>query len=358
MFHLKPTVPMPSSDFLHIDGSQGEGGGQVLRTSLALSMVTGRPFRITGIRAGRAKPGLLRQHLTALRASAEITRAEVSGDALGSSEVTFRPKAMRAGEYRFAVGTAGSATLVLQTVLPALMLASAPSKVTVEGGTHNPAAPPFDFLDRTFVPQLAKLGPKVSLALVRPGFYPAGGGKIEAEIKPVPRDALGALDLTERGEITSRWFFAHTAALPRDILNREVAHARVRLPTWPDECFVGKELPEAYGPGTVVFAEVATPEITEICTGFGARGVTAEKVVDGMANEVRAWETSSAPVGEHLADQLLLPMALAGRGSFRATTLSSHARTNMDVIRHFLDVSFLVETAPDGSALVRVKAEL
>ncbi len=347
---------MPSFDLLHVDGSQGEGGGQVLRTSLALSMVTGRSFRITGIRAGRAKPGLLRQHLTALRAAAEITRAEVTGDALGSSEVTFRPKAVRAGAYHFAVGTAGSATLVLQTVLPALMLADAPSQVTVEGGTHNPAAPPFDFLERTFVPQLAKLGPQMCLALVRPGFYPAGGGRIEAEIQPVPRYGLGVLNLTERGEITSRRFFAHGAALPWSILEREVAHARVRLPSWPAECFAGKELPEAHGPGNVVFAEVTTPEITEVFTGFGARGVSAEKVVDGMANETRAWLASSAPVGEHLADQLLLPMALAGRGSFRATALSSHARTNMDVIRHFLDVSFAVETSLDGSALVRVEA--
>ena len=198
----------------------------------------------------------------------------------------------------------------------------------------------------------------MSLTLVRPGFYPAGGGRIVAEIEPVPRAALGELNLTERGEITGRSFVARGASLPWSILEREVAHARVRLPSWPDECFVGRELPEAYGPGNVAFAEVTTPEITEIFTGFGARGVSAEKVVDGMANETRAWLASSAPVGEHLADQLLLPMALAGRGSIRATTLSSHARTNMDVIRLFLDVSFSVETAPDGSALVRVETAL
>ena len=170
-----------------IDGAVGEGGGQTLRTSLALSLVTGRAFRITNIRAGRAKPGLLRQHLTAVRAAVEISDAACDGAEIGAGELVFRPGAVRAGDYRFAIGTAGSTTLVLQTVLPALALAGGPSRLTLEGGTHNPFAPPFDFLARTFLPVFNRFGPQVEATLTRAGFYPAGGGQIAVSVVPVDR---------------------------------------------------------------------------------------------------------------------------------------------------------------------------
>src|SRR5512138_2046230 len=160
-----------------IDGSQGEGGGQILRSALALSLVTGKPFRIENIRARRQKPGLMRQHLTAVNAAVEIGAAHVSGNTVGSSELTFAPTALRSGEYHFVVGTAGSCTLVLQTVLPALIIAEGSSEIRLEGGTHNPAAPPFDFLAGAFLPLLNRMGPDVRAALERPGFYPAGGGR-------------------------------------------------------------------------------------------------------------------------------------------------------------------------------------
>jgi len=147
-----------------------------LRTSLALALVTGKGFRMDGIRAGRSRPGLLRQHLTAVRAAAEISGATVRGDEPGSKALSFEPGAVRGGAYRFAVGTAGSATLVLQTVLPALLLAEEASTLTLEGGTHNPAAPPFDFLARTFLPQLAKMGARVEATLERHGFIPRVAG--------------------------------------------------------------------------------------------------------------------------------------------------------------------------------------
>src|SRR5262245_60443308 len=169
-----------------IDGSQGEGGGQILRTALALSLVTGAPFRVEKIRAGRQKPGLLRQHLTAVTAAVEIGGAAVEGATLGSRELSFRPGSVRPGAYRFAVGTAGSAALVLQTVLPALLTATGPSTVVVEGGTHNPHAPPFDFLALAFLPLLARMGARAQATLDRPGFYPAGGGQLTVEITPAP----------------------------------------------------------------------------------------------------------------------------------------------------------------------------
>src|SRR5579883_1362869 len=187
---------------IRIDGAYGEGGGQMLRSALSLSLVTGKPFSIENIRAKRERPGLLRQHLTAVLAAAEVGGAEITGANLGSTSLTFSPGRVKAGDYRFAVGTAGSATLVLQTVLPALMLAEGASHVSIEGGTHNTAAPPFDFLDRSFLPLIGRMGPQIRLELDRYGFYPAGGGCIRATIEPTRQ--LAPLDLQMRGEITSR----------------------------------------------------------------------------------------------------------------------------------------------------------
>src|SRR5262245_17125561 len=169
-----------------IDGSSGEGGGQILRTALALSLVTGTPFRIQKIRAGRPKPGLLRQHLTAVQAAVEVGSASASGAELGSQELSFWPGKVRAGAYRFAIGPAGSACLVVQTVLPPLLLAGGPSSLVVEGGTHNPFAPPWDFLARAFFPLLQRMGARVSTTLERHGFFPAGGGRLRVEIEPGP----------------------------------------------------------------------------------------------------------------------------------------------------------------------------
>lgn len=165
------------SSLITIDGSIGEGGGQILRTALGLSMVTGQAFRIEKIRAGREKPGLLRQHLTAVNAAVAISGASVEGNVIGSRELLFLPGSTAAREYAFSIGSAGSMTLVLQTVLPALLTADAPSKLTLEGGTHNPFAPPIDFLEKAFLPLVGRMGPRVSVSLERAGFYPAGAGE-------------------------------------------------------------------------------------------------------------------------------------------------------------------------------------
>ena len=204
---------------IRIDGSFGEGGGQILRTSLSLSLATGKAFRIENIRAGRERPGLLRQHLTAVLAAAEVGGAEVNGATLGSAALTFSPDRIRPGDYRFSVGTAGSGTLVFQTVLPALMLASEPSRIVIEGGTHNSAAPPFDFLARTFLPLLERMGPKVQLQFERYGFYPAGGGRFCAEawlrplLDPMKLNGsalifIGAPDMEAEARTVSQWIVA------------------------------------------------------------------------------------------------------------------------------------------------------
>lgn len=186
---------------IKMDGSQGEGGGQILRSALSLSLCTGQAFRIENIRARRKKPGLLHQHLTAVLAARAVGGAEVVGAELGSQTLEFRPGKVRPGRHRFAVGTAGSATLVFQTILPPLMTADGPSFIELEGGTHNPLAPPFDFLTGSFLPLIERMGAAVQGRLERPGFYPAGGGRFEASIEPA--GSLGRLELMERGPIVS-----------------------------------------------------------------------------------------------------------------------------------------------------------
>ncbi len=322
---------------IEIDGSFGEGGGQILRTALSLSLVTGKPFQLDKIRAGRQKPGLLRQHLTAVLAAAEVGGATVDGASLGSQSITFRPASVRPGEYHFAVGTAGSGTLVFQTLLPALMLASGPSKVTIEGGTHNDMAPPYHFLERAFLPLIEGMGPRVALQFKRFGFYPAGGGSFAAEITPVQK--LSPFTIGERDEITKRKVHAIVANLPRHIGQREVETASALL-NWGTETNQVESTRESTGPGNVVMIEIGTDEVTEIFTEFGKVGVSAETVAGNAAREAREYLASTAAAGEHLADQLLLPMALAGGGSFTAQKLNLHARTNMAVIEKFLPVRF------------------
>ena len=336
-----------------IDGSNGEGGGQILRTSLSLSLVTGRPFRIEKIRAGRQKPGLLRQHLAAVNAATEISRAKVEGAELGSQQLTFRPGPVRPGAYRFAVGSAGSATLVFQTVLPALMLASAPSQLTLEGGTHNPLAPPFDFLANSFLPLLNRMGPQVEVQLDKAGFYPAGGGRFEAQITPAT--ALQPLEIVNRGEICHRKATVLLANLPAHIAERELAILRDQLP-WPAEAFTAQTDLRSPGPGNAILVEVGCNDVIETFSAFGQKGVRAEVVIKELIREVRHYLTSEAPVGEYLADQLLLPLALAGGGQFKTVGLSRHTKTNMDVIARFLPVNFEAKQESAHCIYVRIRA--
>jgi RNA 3'-terminal phosphate cyclase (ATP) len=328
-----------------IDGAAGEGGGQILRTSLALAVLTGEPLRVTNIRARRSKPGLMRQHLAAVTAAATISDAEVTGAALGSKVITFRASAARAGDYRFAVGTAGSATLVLQTVLPALMLAGERSSLVLEGGTHNPHAPPFDFLARAFFPLVRRMGVGIEASLERPGFYPAGGGRFSVTIDPVEK--LQGLELLERGAISTRAARAVVASLPKTIAEREIDVLRERL-GWDRRWLRSESIDNAHGPGNVVLVEIASENVTEVFSGFGERGVRAETVADRLAGEVLAYLGAGVPVGEHLADQLLLPLALAGGGAFRTLAPSLHSRTQAEVIHTFLGVETRMDALADG----------
>lgn len=333
---------------VELDGAQG--GGQLLRSALSLAMITGRPFVIERIRGGRRKPGLLRQHLTAVQAAAAICGAEVEGAALGSQALSFRPGPIRGGDYRFAIGSAGSCTLVLQTVLPALWFAAGPSTVAVSGGTHNQAAPPADFLIRCWQPLLVRMGVRQQLELRRHGFYPAGGGELLARVEPCV--ALVPLELLERGELRRLQAEALVAGVPAGVAWRELQRVKAQIGGIDTQL---RELPGDEGPGNVLLLEVAHAEVTELFTGFGEKGVSAETVAERTVSAVSHYLQGRSAVGEHLADQLLLPLALAGGGAFTTTAVSAHLRSNAAVIEQFLAVEVVVEEER-AAALVCIRA--
>jgi RNA 3'-terminal phosphate cyclase (ATP) len=339
-----------SADCIELDGAQGEGGGQILRTALTLSMLTGTPFRIENIRAKRSKPGLLRQHLTAVQAAVQISGATVEGAEAGSQTLRFAPGVIRGDDYRFAIGTAGSCTLVLQTILPALWFADAPSTVSVSGGTHNRAAPPVDFLIRAWLPLVARMGVTQTLALKRHGFYPAGGGEVVATVTPCT-GVLTPLHLTERGAQRALRAEGIVAGVRGSVARRELDTLTRLVPGV--ECTV-RDLGNAEGPGNALVLEIEHEHVTEVFTGFGERGVTAETIGKQVAHIAQRYLHSTAAVDEYLADQLVLPMALAGAGAFTVVTASSHLLTNISVIEKFLPVEVAVRPLESGAVHVEV----
>jgi len=345
---------------IEIDGSRGEGGGQIVRTALALSLATGQAFEIRGIRAGRGRPGLQRQHLASVAAAATVgglTLADVEGASLGSSRMVFRPGSPRSGDYRFIIGSAGSTTLVFQTVLPALLGCEGPSIVTVEGGTHNDMAPPFEYLDRTFLAALRKMGARVEATLERHGFYPAGGGRFSARMEGGPGGegtlALKPVDWLERGALTEGEAIVVGSRLPDHVFSREAETLR-KLLGWPASR-IRVETVESAGPGNVILVDQPAEHAGAVVAAVGRKGRPAEEVAKAAAAAWRAWAEADVPVDGHLADQLLLPMALSGGGRFRTTPPTLHTRTNIGVIRHFLPVEIVLTEESDRRWLVEVR---
>ncbi len=334
---------------LTIDGAMGEGGGQVLRTALGLSLVTRTPFVIERIRANRRKPGLQRQHLTGVLAAQQVGDALVEGAELGSQRLAFRPRALRAGDYRFAIGTAGSTTLVLQTVLPALQQADGPSTVELVGGTHNPMAPPADFLQHAFAPVLHRMGAGLQIEVERHGFYPAGGGLLRARIAKAAWQPLELLQRSAEPQLRARIVLAH---IPGHVAEREAKTLQRHLRMRPDEIVV--EEVASSGPGNAVLLRLGFGATTEVVTALGERSLSAEAVAQRAIDEARRLLTTDVPVGEHLADQLLIPLALAG-GAFRTLPPTEHTRTNAAVIERFLPVRFALRDGGDGTWTVAVQ---
>lgn len=329
------------TDLLEIEGARGEGGGQILRTALTLSLATGRPFRMVNVRANRPKPGLLAQHLTCIRA-AEAVAADAR---LRARRFHFTPGAVRGGTFEFDIGTAGSVGLVLQTILPNLLAANEPSAVTLRGGTHNSAAPSFDFLERVFVPELRRAGADVALELLCHGFYPAGGGSERIVVTPGQR--LSSVELLEPAEWKVTRVTAVVARLPSAIAEREIEVVAAELHIPRESCeFVIVD--DSAGPGNILSIELASGPRRELVVGFGQRGIPAEQVARDACREAQKLIDTRAPVGPHLADQLILPLALNAGGRFLTSKPTLHTQTNLETVQLFLPVAIHVTPRDDG----------
>lgn len=366
-------MPAPIQKLLKIDGSTGEGGGQIIRTALSLSMLTGTPIEITNIRAGRAKPGLMRQHLVCLQASQEVSNAAVTGAQLGSTTFRFVPNTIQSGDYTFDIGSAGSTSLVLQTLLPALLFANtglaAQSTVTIKGGTHNPLAPTTDFLTGAFVPALAKLGMHIDIELQQVGFAPIGGGSIKATITPFLRRANTLpFTLTERGELVNIALVASVLNLDYDICKRELASAQASLvESGIDKTLItthSRKL-QGIGEGNTCYAQVThqfgkmytQQHHQEMFTLLGEKRSSAENMGNRLAGLVKRYLLSTnALVDEYLTDQLLLPLALSGGGEFSSRMISGHTKTQAWLIEQFLPVEIQFDVVNDDKTLVKVIA--
>ena len=332
-----------------IDGAKGEGGGQILRTALSLSACTGQPFSIKNIRGGRKKPGLLRQHLTCVKAAAQICDGKASGAQLGSTELTFTPGEIRASDYRFDIGTAGATALVFQTVLPILLQADRESTVQFGGGTHAKSAPPYEFLSENFLPVLRLIGANVHTELTSRGFFPAGGGQWTAFVEPL-EDAQ-AISLNEAATpILSAE--AGVANLSGSIAERELATIKEELNL--NEADLHQRTYDAHGPGNIVFVRANLGSRTEVFSGFGEHGVTAERVARRACRQAKKFVNAGVGVSEFLADQLLVPMASGAGGEFTTTPLSTHFETNAQVIGEFLDVEIATSKRSEGAIAVSV----
>jgi RNA 3'-terminal phosphate cyclase (ATP) len=334
-----------------INGSYGEGGGQVLRTSLTLAALLGEPLRIENIRAKRRKPGLQAQHLTGVWATAQICNAELEGADFGSLTLTFRPRSSpQAGEYSFDVaearkgGSAGATSLVFQTLLLPLAFARGQSRLTIRGGTHVAWSPPFHYLEHVYLPTLARMGLEARAEIGKWGWYPIGGGEMTAVIRGQRESRLSGLDLVERGELKRLWGISATSNLPAHIGQRQKKRAEGYLRKRgfaPQIEIVDAPSP---GKGTVVFLVAEYEHAVAGFSSLGRRGKPAEKVAEEACREFIAYHQSGACLDKHLADQLILPLALtSGPSAFTTCEITQHLLTNVWVVEQFLDASFEIE---------------
>ncbi|HXV21194.1 MAG TPA: RNA 3'-terminal phosphate cyclase [Desulfuromonadales bacterium] len=337
-----------------IDGAAGEGGGQVLRSALTLSLLTGTPFKIVHIRARRHKPGLMAQHLQAVAAAAAVGSARVEGAHPGSTTLVFVPTTIRPGHYRFEIGTAGSTSLVLQTVLLPLVFARGPSTIEITGGTHVAWSPCFHYLDLHWLPYLREMGLAVELALVRAGFYPRGGGQVTARIRPA--EILRGLSLVERGRLRRIFCLSAVGNLEQSVAERQSCAALPRLAGLTAQVESRNISLPSVGKGTVCLI-LAEFERTRCCYyALGERGKPAERVAEEAVDAFLAFLDTDGAIDEFLADQLLLPLALAqGASELRTARVSQHLLTNAEVIRRFLSARIEIIGSPGKAGLVRVQ---
>jgi RNA 3'-terminal phosphate cyclase (ATP) len=338
---------------IEIDGTMGEGGGQVLRSALTLSLVTGQPVRLHRIRARRARLGLRFQHLMAVQAAVRVSGGRVAGDRVGSQELQFEPGAVTRGDYHFDIGTAGATALVLQTVLLPLALASGPSRIAVTGGTHVPFSPCFHYLDWHWRVLMARMGLDFALEMPRAGFFPPGGGELRATIPGAAK--VAGLYLPERGRLLGVRGLSAVANLPTEIAERQRGRALKLLSGLDCPVEIGIEVLPAASPGTVLCLLAAFEQGQACFFALGARGKRAELVAEEAASELLGFLATDGAVDRWLADQLLLPLACAGEPSvLRTAEVTLHLLTQAEVIRHFLPARITIDGAPGGPGAVRV----
>lgn len=333
---------------IQLDGSAG--GGQMLRTALSLAMVTGQPFRMTNIRGKRPKPGLMRQHLTCVKAACEISGGTADGAEIGSTELVFRAGKIKGGNYQFSIGTAGSTGLLFQCLLPALLHADGASTLRLEGGTHNPLAPPYEFLESVFLRHLATMGAEVTTNLAQAGFSPVGGGVVECVIQPLEK--FQPLEVHERGAETFTRLRVLTRNLPLSIAGRMLDAA---LEHYPCEDASVETVEPGPGRGVCCLYYAGFENTAELASAIGETNVTAERLGKRAAKSLRDFIGLGAPVGRHLADQLLLPLALAGSGGFTCMVPDDHVPTNIGVIEKFLPVKFEMDSSDRTRRVIRVR---
>ena len=331
-------------DFIELDGSYGEGGGQILRTALALSAILRKPIIVHRIRAGRKNPGLQAQHLQAVQALARITEAQAEGVELGSQKITFSPKKILHGDYQSEVRTAGSVTLLLQAILLPLCAAEGSSRVILTGGTHVPWSPPFHYLSDVLLPTLRLFGVSLEAAIDKWGFYPRGGGRIQLKINPIHE--LKPVSLIDRGSLKKIGGLSATSNLPKHVAERQRAQALSRIREELDLDGEARILYDAPSDGTGSFLFLLA-EFERVLAGFsslGARGKPAEKVADEAVDSLKYYIESDGCVDPYLADQLVPFMALArGNSAFTTTRITEHLLTNLWVVQHFLEVKISVK---------------
>jgi len=327
-------------EIIKLDGSFGEGGGQILRSALTLSAITGIAFEIANIRSNRKKPGLLRQHLTCVNAVAKICNAKVTGNEMGSTTLFFNPGTVKPGNYHFQIGSAGSTSLVLQTIVPILMIASGPSKITIEGGTHVAFAPIFDFINLSYIPLINKMGPKIMLELCKRGFYPAGGGKLIIDITPV--ESLKGLTILDKGKLLNKEVIIANSKMSPKISEREFRSFNKILQDPSIESVVSEDN-DSLCPGNAFSFLAEYENVTYLTSALAEFGITSELIGKNIGISARDYLASDIPIDPYLADQLLLPLALAGNGSFKTGKLTNHFKTNIEVIKYFLSVEIDVK---------------
>jgi RNA 3'-phosphate cyclase len=345
-----------SDSMIEIDG--GEGGGQILRSALALSILTGRPFKLVNIRANRSKPGLQPQHLMCVRAAGTVCGATYKGAANGSAVLYFEPGPVKPGKYTFTIGTAGSTSLVLHTVyLPLALRGNEPSEVTITGGTHNQHAPCYHFLETTWAAYLKRMGVRVELEMVRPGFYPRGGGEIRATIHPCSR--VNGLNLTTCPELTTAGGFSVFAGLPETVGKRQARRLSTRMKSRGVEPHIPTEEWEAANPGTVAAVIFRQAPVPPLFFGLGERGKPAESVADDAADEAIAFRDSGCPVDPHSADQLLLPLAFSPDASeYLTSEVTRHTTTNIATVRKFVDRTLNIDAEEGRPGTIHVAAQV